>query len=467
MPHDTRSPARILVVDDHPSNVKAIRMKLQSEGHTILEATNGRAALERFESDRPDLVLLDIMMPGMDGFEVCTRIKATNGGGFTPVILVTGKTETESLVRGFEVGADDYITKPFKPIELVARVRAMLRIREAVRENRELKRELARTYAFDTIVGESDEMKRVLALVEKVVERDVTVLLTGETGTGKEIFAKAIHYNGPRRRKRFVAANCGALSETLLESELFGHKRGSFTGATEDRVGLLEAADGGTVFLDEISETSAAFQVKLLRVLQEGEVTRVGELNPRKIDVRVIAASNTDLELEIKSGRFREDLFYRLSVFPLRLPALRERRSDVALLAVHFLARFADALQQDCPGFTDEAAAALSAYDWPGNVRELANEVQRALVLSEPGEPIGLGELSAKVTAGHPGRCSDRASTARGALRQAVEQVEREVIARANDRFEGNKSQMAAELGISRWTLLQKMRAYGLEPDAG
>ena len=340
--------AKILVVDDHPSNVKAIRTKLQSEGHTILEAANGPEALTQFETEHPDLVLLDIMMPGMDGFTVCERIKATNGRGFTPVILVTGKTETVSLVRGFEAGADDYITKPFKPIELVARVRGMLRIRDTVRENRELKQELAKRYDFDAIIGESDEMKRVLGLVEKVVDRDVTVLLTGETGTGKEVFAKAIHYNGPRQRRRFMAANCGALSETLLESELFGHKRGSFTGATEDRVGLLEAADGGTVFLDEVSETSSAFQVKLLRVLQEGEVTRVGDLNPRKINVRVIAATNTDLELEIKAGRFRADLFYRLSVFPLRLPPLRERRADIPQLTEHFLQRFGHSLGQEC-----------------------------------------------------------------------------------------------------------------------
>jgi DNA-binding NtrC family response regulator len=456
------SRARILVVDDHPSNLKAIRSKLGAEGHEILEATNGEEAVEKFEAERPDLVLLDIMMPGMDGYEVCARIKNGTGEGFTPVILVTAKTDTESLVKGFEIGADDYITKPFLPIELVARVRAMLRIRAMYHENRFLREELARSHRFDTIIGESAEMKRVFALVEKVLDRDVTVLLTGETGTGKEAFARAIHYKGPRQKGRFVAVNCGAFSEGLLESELFGHKRGAFTGATEDKVGLFEAAGGGTVFLDEVSETSPGFQVKLLRALQEQEVTRVGDVTPRKIDVRVIAATNKDLELEIKEGRFREDLFYRLSVFPLRLPPLRERREDIPLLAQHFLERFAAEFQQDCPGFTPEASRALAAFDWPGNVRELANEVQRALVLAEPGEEIGLIHLSDRVTGG---RLDAAEWKPRGRLREAVEAVEREVIQQACEKHEGNKTHMAEELGISRWTLLQKMRAYGLESD--
>ena len=452
--------AKILVVDDHPSNVKAIRTKLQSEGHTILEASNGAEALKRFEADKPDLVLLDIMMPGIDGYEVCQRMKNANGDSFTPIILVTAKTDTQSLVRGFEVGADDYITKPFKPIELVARVRGMLRIRDVVHENHYLKEELASNYDFDAIIGESGPMKRVFDLVEKVVERDVTVLLIGETGTGKEVFARAIHYNGPRKKGRFVAANCGALSETLLESELFGHKRGSFTGAVGDKMGLLEAANGGTVFLDEVSETSPSFQVKLLRVLQEGEVTRVGDLAPRKIDVRVIAATNKDLELEIREGRFREDLFYRLSVFPVRLPALRDRPEDIPVLARHFLKRYACSFGQESPGFTRQAIKAMTAYAWPGNVRELANEVQRALLIGEPGAEISLAELSDKISGGPA--CAE-VSKSRGALREAVETVERDLIQRAYERFEGNKTHMAEELGISRWTLLQKMRAYGIE----
>jgi DNA-binding NtrC family response regulator len=456
--------AKILVVDDHPSNVKAIRMKLQAEGHDIVEASNGAEALEKLEAEHPDLVLLDIMMPGIDGYETCTRIKERNGESFTPVILVTAKTDVDSLVKGFDSGADDYITKPFKPIELVARVRGMLRIRHMYHENRYLKEELAKNYRFEAIIGESAEMKRVFELIEKVVDRDITVLLVGETGTGKEAFARAIHFNGARRKGRFVAANCGALAETLLDSELFGHKRGSFTGAVADKVGLLEAANGGTVFLDEVSETSPGFQVKLLRALQEREVTRVGDHTPRKIDVRVVAATNKDLELQIKEGRFREDLYYRLSVFPVRLPPLRERREDIPLLANHFLDQYAKAFRQECLGIEPEAMKALTAFDWPGNVRELANEIQRALVLATPGERISLTELSEKIT-GAPAGTTEW--TKHSALRDAVEAVERELIQRACNTFEGNKTQMSGQLGISRWTLLQKMRAYGINAESG
>jgi Nif-specific regulatory protein len=293
---------------------------------------------------------------------------------------------------------------------------------------------------------------------EEVSPRDVTVLLTGETGTGKEAVARFIHNEGPRRRGRFVAANCGALTETLLESELFGHKKGSFSGAIEDRAGLLESADGGTVFLDEVGETSAAMQVKLLRVLQEGEVTRVGENEPRKIDVRVIAACNKDLAAETQAGRFREDLYYRLSVFPVALPPLRERRGDIALLAGHFLDMYSRAFGQDCHGFTDEAINALAAYEWPGNVRELANEIQRALVLTPPGEEIGAEALSEKIAGGVV-----LPRQKYGRLKSAVESLERDMIQSAYEKRKGNKTHMAEELGVSRWTLLQKMRAYGIE----
>ena len=455
---------RILHIEDNPSNRKAVRHIFRRTDYALEEAVNGEDGLERALACRPHIVLLDIMMPGMDGYETCERIKEGTANSFTPVILVTAKTDTESLVKGFDSGADDYITKPFKPIELVARVRGMLRIREMHHENRFLKEELAKNYRFDAIIGESAEMKRVFDLVNKVMDRDVTVLLVGETGTGKEAFARAIHFNGLRKQGRFVAANCGALTETLLESELFGHKKGSFTGAIEDKVGLLEAAHGGTIFLDEASETSPGLQVKLLRALQEGEVTRVGELEPRKIDVRVIAATNKDLELEIKAGRFREDLYYRLSVFPVRLPPLRDRREDIPLLAKHFLDDYSKAFRQDCPGFTAAAMKALAAYDWPGNVRELANEVQRALVLATPGERLDLTELSEKITGTPAGTTEWKKHSA---LRDAIEAVERELIQRAHETFHGNKTHMSEQLGISRWTLLQKMRAYGIDAGNG
>jgi len=449
---------KILVVDDNPSNVKVLRVKLVDAGYDIVEAANGSEALSRIESDSPDLVLLDVMMPGMDGYETCRRIKSRDTKNFLPVILVTAKTETEDLVEGFESGADDYVTKPFNPVEILARVRGMLRIRSMTQENRYLRAELAKCSRFDSIVGESERMKSVFELIDKVSARDVTVLLTGETGTGKEAVARFIHNEGPRRRGKFVAANCGALTETLLESELFGHKKGSFSGAIEDRAGLFESASGGTVLLDEVGETSPAMQVKLLRVLQEGEVTRVGETEPRKIDVRVIAACNKDLEAETQAGRFREDLYYRLSVFPVALPPLRERRGDIPLLARHFLDMYCRAFEQDCPGFTAEANNALAAYGWPGNVRELANEIQRALVLTPPGEEISTEALSEKIGAGEV-----LPRQQHGRLKAAVESLERELIHKAYEKHKGNKTHMAEELGVSRWTLLQKLRAYGIE----
>ena len=454
---------KILVVDDHPSNVKALRVRLSSDGYEVITASNGREALEKCRAEGPDLVLLDVMMPGMDGYETCREMKKMFAAGFTPVVMVTARADTASIVKGFEAGADDYVTKPFQPVELMARVRSMLRIRSVQTENRELRRELRSSHGFDNVVGASPAMKRVFEMAAKVLVRDITVLLMGKTGTGKEAIARAIHYNSPRARNRFVVANCGALAEGLLESELFGHKKGSFTGAVDDRVGLFEAAGGGSVFLDEISETSPAMQVKLLRVLQEGEVTRVGEVEPRGINARVIAATNKDLELEVKAGRFREDLFYRLSVFPVRLPTLAERRDDIPLLARHFLDKHCREMKLRSGGFSPEALEALGSYSWPGNVRELENEVQRALVLLKPGGSIGLAELSLKVRDEHRALSGvDR----RGTLKQAVETVEQELIRRASGKHDGNKTRMADDLGISRWTLLQKMRAYGLETDA-
>ncbi|MCZ6632553.1 MAG: sigma-54 dependent transcriptional regulator [bacterium] len=448
--------ARILVVDDRPVNVKALRIRLSSVGYEVLEATNGPDALSLVEQEHPDLVLLDVMMPGMDGFEVCRRIKAKQDPDFLPVILVTARTETESIVKGLDLGADEYVTKPFDAMELMARIKSMLRIRRMYQENTHLKREIQATYRFDNLIGESPAMERVYNLVEKVIESTITVLLTGETGTGKEAIARAIHYSGPRKDHRFVCTNCGALAENLLESELFGHKKGAYTGAHEDRIGLFEAASNGTIFLDEIGETSPAMQVKLLRVLQESEVTRVGETEPRKVDIRIIAATNRDLEAKIQSGTFREDLYYRISVFPIALPPLKDRRTDIPLLAHHFLKKHTH--EKAPAGFTPEALDALARYDWPGNVRELDNEIERALLLSTNGSPISRNELSEKIR-GLP----DRNWRKDGSLKDAVEAVECEMIQAAFEQYKGNRTRMAKQLGITRWTLLQKMKAFGIE----
>ncbi|MFH1570065.1 MAG: sigma-54 dependent transcriptional regulator [Gemmatimonadota bacterium] len=451
--------AKILVVDDHPANVKALRARLAADGHAVLEATNGPEALALVESENPDLVLLDVMMPGMDGYEVCRRIKTRTCCDFVPVILVTALSEAAAIVRGLSEGADEYVTKPFNPLELAARVKSMLRIRRMYQENTCLRREIAGKFRFDQLIGEAPAMEKVYAVLPKVTESNVTVLLSGESGTGKEAVARCIHYNGPRREGRFVAVNCGALSEGLLESELFGHRKGAFTGATETRAGLFEAADGGTIFLDEIGETSPAMQTRLLRVLQEGEITRVGETEPYQVHVRVIAATNRDLEAEVRSGGFREDLYYRLSVFPIRLPALRERREDIPRLAAHFLERHAARAGKAGCGLSPRALDALARYDWPGNVRELENEIERALVLASPGEVIDADLLSEKLGA----RPDDGPRRRQGRLRDILAGVEREVIEEAMGRLQGNKSHMAEHLGITRYTLLQKMREYGLE----
>jgi DNA-binding NtrC family response regulator len=451
---------KILVVDDTPSNVKALRMRLSPEGYEVLEAFNGPQALEQVEREQPDLVLLDVVMPGLDGNEVCRRIKAQQGANFIPVILVTARTETGSIVQGLDAGADEYVTKPFEPLELMARVRSMLRIRRMYQENAHLRREIAGTYRFDNLIGQSPAMKKVYEMAQKVIDSPITVLLTGETGTGKELMARCLHYNGPRRDQKFIATNCGALPENLLESELFGHKRGAFTGAVADKVGLFEAAEGGTVFLDEVGEMSPALQVRLLRVLQEREVTRLGETQPRKVDIRVIAASNRDLEAEVKAGRFREDLYYRLSVFPIRLPPLRERREDIPFLADHFLRKHRDASRPAPPAFAPDALDALTRYDWPGNVRELENEVQRALALAPDAGVIGLEALSERVRGSGK---ETRSWRREGTLKDALEGVEREMIRAAFEACGGNKSRMSEQLGVSRWTLLQKMKEYGIE----
>jgi len=450
--------ARILVVDDHPSNIKVLRTRLAADGHEVLEATSGAEAIDIAAAESPDLVLLDIMMPGMDGYEVCHRLKEQRGSDFCPIVMVTALTETEALVRGFQAGADEYVTKPFNPVELMARVQSMLRIRRMYQENTYLRQEIEGRFRFDQLIGESPAMDRIYAVLPKVTQSAVTVLLSGESGTGKEAIARAIHYSGPRKDSRFVAVNCGALAENLLESELFGHRKGSFTGASEDRQGLFQAADGGTIFLDEIGETSAGMQTRLLRVLQEGEVTRVGETEPRPVDARVIAATNRDLDAAVREGGFREDLFYRLSVFPLTLPPLRERREDIPLLARHFLERHTAEDENPVRGFSPAAMDALTRYDWPGNVRELENEIERALVLAEAGGAIDAEILSEKVLP----RAAAEPRRRQGKLRDIIADVEREVIDQAREQFGGNKSRMAEHLGITRYTLLQKMREYGL-----
>ena len=456
---------KILIVDDEPFNVDMLEQELEDQGYVTCSAASGEEALEVLARERPDLVLMDWMMPGTTGIEAVKAMRESAEWQRVPVIMLTARGTTEDKVEGLDAGADDYVTKPIDEAELSARIRAMLRIARLERENVTLRQAIEQRDAasFAGVIGKSRAMQQVFQLMQRVIDSDTTVLLTGETGTGKEILARTIHRESPRQEKSFVAVNCGAMAEQLLESELFGHKKGAFTGAVSDRAGLFEAANGGVLFLDEIGETSPALQVRLLRAIQEGEVRRVGEEHDRTVDVRVLAATHRDLQGEVGAGNFREDLYYRLSVFPIHLPPLRERREDIPELVLAALRATGD--DGDSPeGFTAAAMNALSAYDWPGNVRELQNEVERAQLLCGEEPRIDVTHLSEKIAG--PGRVQTGGGglTQRcGSIKAAIADLEREMIAAALGKHGGNRTRAAEDLGLSRWGLVQKIKALGIE----
>jgi DNA-binding NtrC family response regulator len=413
--------ATVLVVDDDAASLSALFECLRRAGHRVLVAQDGASALERAENGKPALILLDVMMPDMDGFTTCRRLKGNPATADIPVLFLTALTDTTEKLKGFEAGAVDYLTKPFQWEEVLARVRTQLRLRRAERElvaaNASLEQRVAeRTSELKTaleelerlrerleaenaylqheagadarsIIGASPAIGAMLAQIARVARSDTTVLVTGETGTGKELIASAIHEASPRRGKPLVKLNCAAISAGLVESELFGHVKGAFTGATDRRTGRFELADGGTLFLDEVSELPLDTQVKLLRVLQEREFEPVGSTKTQRVDVRVIAATNRHLEDVVAKGTFRSDLYYRLNVFPIDVPPLRERHGDIALLARHFIDRLARKVGSGVRGLGDDALRRLEAHAWPGNVRELQNTIERALI-SSPGTEL-------------------------------------------------------------------------------
>ena len=450
----------ILIVDDEPFNVDLLEQQLEEQGYQTATATNGQEALDMLSASKPDLVLLDWMMPGMDGIEVVKRMRASSEWRALPVIMLTSRDATEDKVSGLDAGADDYVTKPIDETELAARIRSMLRIALLEKENLSLRQEIQGRVDIAGVIGKSRAMKGVYDLLGKVVDSDATVLLSGETGTGKELLARSIHKEGPRHGNSFVAVNCGAMTEQLLESELFGHRKGSFTGAVSDRPGLFESANGGTLFLDEIGETSAALQVRLLRAIQEGEIRRVGEDRDRKVNVRLVAATNRDLKEEVEKGDFREDLFYRLNVFPITLPPLRDRKEDIPELALHFLGKKNDGESAGPQGFTAHAMDALGAYEWPGNIRELENEVERATLLCGGEQRIDITHLSERI--GSAGGAAARVPR-QGKLKDVLAQVEREMILQALEENDGNRTRAAEALGMSRWGLVQKVKAYEID----
>lgn len=386
----------ILIVDDDKNFVKMIEYNLAKEGYSVDRAYNGPDAIKKINGHMPDLVLLDLKMPGMDGMETLKQIKDMDGN--VPVVMVSGAGDVQTVVDAMKMGAYDYITKPLKPEEVVVTARNALNSRILVNEVNSLKTELKDKYKFDNILGNSGKIKIVFKMIENALNSSVTVLIQGESGTGKELVARAIHYNGSRKDGPFVVVNCAAIPETLLESELFGYERGAFTGALDRRMGKFEQADRGTIFMDEIGEMSPQTQAKVLRVLESKEFQRLGGNEKVKVDVRIISATNKDLGKEVHDNKFREDLYYRLAVFPIVLPPLRERKEDIPLLAEHFMNVYSKATEKNIRHISKEAMDLLIQYSWPGNIRELENVIERAIVLCE-GDTITLNYLPVELDA--------------------------------------------------------------------
>jgi DNA-binding NtrC family response regulator len=442
----------ILIAEDEDLMRAILTRLLEEAGYRVVAAPNAEEALERFAAEDIALTLTDIRMAGMDGLTLLDHIKNIDAEAL--VIVMTAYSSVDSAVAALRKGAYDYITKPFVNEDLLQSIKNALRQRELFRENRHLRRELDRRYSFSEIIGTSPALQSVFRLVEKVAATNTNILIQGESGTGKELIARAVHHNSPRADRPFVAVNCGAIPETLLESELFGHTKGAFTGAVTNKLGLFRSAEGGTVFLDEVGEISAAMQVRLLRALQEHEVVPLGSSVAVSFDARIICATNRDLEREVAEGRFREDLFYRLNVIEIYLPPLRERREDIPLLARSFITRTAREQQRDEKSIEPAAMSALINYSWPGNVRELQNAIERAFTLSN--DSIDLDSLPPRVreAAGRtPMRDPD-------GLRPTLEEIERRHIFETLAAVNQDKARAANILGIDLSTLYRKLKRY-------
>jgi len=449
---------RILIVDDQRNMRTTTALLLRAQGYEVAEAESGEAALSRLLADPFDVVLTDLKMAPLDGLAVLRG--ALEISPSTQVIVMTGYGTVESAVVAMQHGAYDYVSKPFKESELLMRVQRALEKRRLLVDVGLFSDEFRQRYKLDNLVGRSAPMRELLTRLVRVAPTDVTVLITGESGTGKELIARAIHVNSRRATRPFVPVNCAAISETLLESELFGHVKGAFTGAVKLRQGLLEEASGGTFFFDEIGETTAAFQAKLLRVIQEHEIRRVGDNASIRVDVRVIAATNQDLKLAIAEKRFREDLFYRLNVVPLQAPPLRERKEDIPLLAQHFITRF-NQRNGTRRILTQGSLQKMAAYDFPGNVRELENIVEQAAALAHSDEIDGDDVFIETRTAPPTDTPPDGVRT----LSQEVDAAERRAIEAAVQRNEGILEKVARELNVSTTTLWRKMKRLGLRKD--
>lgn len=445
--------ANILVAEDEELMRSILRQLLAGAGYRVLTADSAETALEIFSSEDVDVILTDIKMSGMDGLELLDQIKTIDEEVL--VIIMTAYSSVDSAIAALRKGAYDYITKPFVNEDLLQSVKNALRTKELFKENRNLRRELDKHYSFSELIGTSSALQAVFRLIEKVSATNASILIQGESGTGKELVARAIHHHSPRANKPFVAINCGALPESLLESELFGHTKGAFTDAKIDKKGLFRSVEGGTLFLDEVGEIPLPLQVKLLRALQEHEVTPIGASIPVKFDARIIAATNRNLEEEVSKGAFREDLFYRLNVLEIYLPPLRERREDIPLLAKHFASKIAREQKMDEKPIAKEAMTAMVNYNWQGNIRELQNAIERAFILS--GDEIDLESLPPRVRQTVPNAFEIRDPEG---LHPTLEEIERRYVLEILKSVNQDKTLAANILGIDLSTLYRKLKRY-------
>jgi len=448
---------KILILDDHKPTLALLSAIIKKGGYEVLTTDQGEEALRLIQSNNIRVVFSDLVMPGMDGLSFLGRVKSLSPE--LPVILMTGQSSVETAVEAMRRGAEDYLSKPIARNEVLLQIERALEKQKLVKENRRLRGELSDRYSFDKLIGNSPKMKSLYGVIAKVAPTDATVLIRGENGTGKDLVARALHYNSSRSDKPFIKIDCTALPEGLLESELFGYKKGAFTGADNDKLGRVEGADGGTLFLDEISELTTPLQAKVLRLIQEKSFERLGEAKTRQVDIRIVAATNRDLDKEMEQGTFRRDLYYRLNVVPVVLPPLREREGDIILLTKAFLERLSSKYSRNFGGISHEAVDALMRYLWPGNVRELENLLERLVVLADKGEVrIDLHSLPEYII-----------TVQQSFLKKAVEdsftldELEREYIKAILSKTRGHKGEAAELLGINRKTLLDKRKRYGMD----
>jgi len=447
---------KILVVDDEEIIRESLSFVLKKEGYIVEEAENGNSAYDKIVADSFDVVITDLEMPGMKGIQLVEEIQKLNIQ--TSVIIITAYGSLDTAISALRNGASDYILKPIEFDEILIKIKKLFEIKDILLENRILKKEIQRTYDYDSIVGKSPLIKNIYDMIETVAESDSTVLITGKSGTGKELVARALHFKSKRKNKAFIPVNCGAISENLIESELFGHKRGAFTGAISEKEGFFKAADCGTLFLDEVSELPLNLQVKFLRVLQEREFTPVGSTSPLYVNIRFIASTNRDLKQEIKNGKFREDLFYRLNVVEIELPTLKEREEDIPMLADHFLTKYRKEMNKHIKGIEPEAMRALMNYEWRGEVRELENVIERAVIFAKE-DFITLKDLPNVFKPAD--MITDHYTS--GSLEDSVNNFERNYILRTLENNEFDKEKTAEFLKVGLSTLYRKMKELDIK----